>query len=141
MLLVNIHELDIILADPSVVVGLKDEVDDVGRVLSLDGEDVIAAGSAKHLCERAQVDTEGNVAVAAEGVKGFGLEHHGDEGDVGVVHGLQRDARVIAVEVAVLNKVFDGIDNLLCRQKRLVLFAGEVYLLQHVGLVQACFKH
>lgn len=114
MLLVNIHELDIILADPSVVVGLKDEIDDVGRVLSLDSEDVIAAGSAKHLCERAQVDTKGNVAVAAEGVEGFGLEHHGDEGDVGVVHGLQRDARVIAVEVTVLNKVLDSIDNLIC---------------------------
>jgi hypothetical protein len=31
---------------------------------------------------------------------------------VGVVHGLERDARVIAVEVAVLHKVLDGIDDL-----------------------------
>jgi hypothetical protein len=31
---------------------------------------------------------------------------------VGVVHSLQRDAGVIAVEVAVLDEVLDGIDNL-----------------------------
>jgi hypothetical protein len=31
---------------------------------------------------------------------------------VGVVHGLERDTRVIAVEVAVLHEVLDGIDDL-----------------------------
>jgi hypothetical protein len=35
---------------------------------------------------------------------------------VGVVHGLESDSGIIAVEVAVLNKVFDGIDNLSCSQ-------------------------
>lgn len=32
---------------------------------------------------------------------------------MGVVHGLERDAGVIAVEVAILNQVFDGVDHLL----------------------------
>jgi hypothetical protein len=31
---------------------------------------------------------------------------------VGVVHGLQRDARVIAVKVTILDEVLDGIDYL-----------------------------
>lgn len=29
-----------------------------------------------------------------------------------VVHGLQRDAAVIAIEVAVLNEILDGVDDL-----------------------------
>jgi hypothetical protein len=31
---------------------------------------------------------------------------------VGVVHGLERNAGVIAVEVAVLDEVLDGVDDL-----------------------------
>jgi hypothetical protein len=112
VLLVDVHELDIVLADPVGRAVLEDEVDDIGRILGLEGEDVVALGGAEHLCERAQVDTEGDVAVAAEGRKGLGPQQHGDEGNVGVVHGLQRNTRVIAVEIAVLDKVLDGVDNL-----------------------------
>jgi hypothetical protein len=32
---------------------------------------------------------------------------------MGVVHGLEGNTRVIAVEVAILNKVLDRIDNLI----------------------------
>jgi hypothetical protein len=31
---------------------------------------------------------------------------------VGVVHGLERDTGVIAIEVAVLHEVLDGVDDL-----------------------------
>ena len=31
---------------------------------------------------------------------------------MGIVHGLEGDAGVIAVEVAVLNEVFDGVNDL-----------------------------
>lgn len=31
---------------------------------------------------------------------------------MGVVHGLKGDTRVIAVEVAVLHEIFDGVDDL-----------------------------
>ena len=31
---------------------------------------------------------------------------------MGVVHGLESDTRVVAVEIAILNQVLDGIDNL-----------------------------
>lgn len=37
---------------------------------------------------------------------------------MGIVHGLKGDARVIAVKVAVLNQVFDCIDNLQVSQNK-----------------------
>ena len=112
MLLVDVHQLDVVLADPVGAAVLEDEVDHVGRVLGLECKDVLAPCRAEHLCERAQVDTKGNVAVAAEGLKGLGPQQHRYKGDVRVVHGLQRDTRVIAVEVAVLHEVLDGVDDL-----------------------------
>ncbi|KAI7360189.1 proliferating cell nuclear antigen [Hortaea werneckii] len=59
-----------------------------------------------------RVDTEGDVTVAAERREGLGLQHHGHESHMGVVHGLEGDAGVIAVEVAVLDQVLDGVDDL-----------------------------
>ena len=38
---------------------------------------------------------------------------------MGIIHGLQRDSRVIAVKVAVLYKVFDRIDNLGFRKRKM----------------------
>jgi hypothetical protein len=40
---------------------------------------------------------------------------------VGVVHGLERNAGVIAVEVAVLDEVLDGVDDLVWRVSRRLL--------------------
>lgn len=132
VLLVNVHELDVVLADPVGAAVLEDEVDDIRRVLGLECEDVVALRGAEHLCERAQVDAEGDVAVAAERAEGLRPQQHRHERHVRVVHGLQRDARVIAVEVAVLDEVLDGVDDLwllesvLCR--RLVLVGACWYM-------------
>jgi len=112
VLLINIHELDIIFADSVRVGRFEDQVDDVGGVLSLHREHIVILCSAEHLRERAEVDAEGDVSVATERVEGLGSEEHGDQGNVGVVHSLQRNAGVIAVEVAVLHQIFDGIDYL-----------------------------
>lgn len=125
VLLVNVHELQVILADTVVLAALKDEVEHIRRVLSLERQDIFVLGSAQHLGQRCQVDTQGNVAVASVGGEAFSLEHHGHERNVRVVHGLQSNARVIAVEVTVLDQVLDGIDN----------------LLQDVGLFQSSFQH
>lgn len=114
VLLVNVHELEVVLADAVVLAALKDNVEHVGRVLGLERQDVFVLRRAQHLGQRRQVDAQRNVAVAAEGGEALGLEHHGHQRDVRVVHGLQRDARVIAVKVAVLDEVLDGIDDLLC---------------------------
>lgn len=114
MLLINVHELNVVLAQPVALCALEDQVDDIRRVLGLEGEDVFVLCAAQDFCEGGKVDAEREVAVAAEGREGFGLEHHRDEGDVGVVHGLEGNAGVIAVEVAVLHEVLDGIDDL-CR--------------------------
>lgn len=112
MLLVDVHELDIVLADSVALGALEDQVDDIRRVLRLEGEDVFILCATEDFCEGGEVDAEGKVAVAAEGREGLGLEHHGHEGDVRVVHGLERNAGVIAVKVAVLYEVLDGVDDL-----------------------------
>jgi len=115
MLLVDVHELDIVLADSVAARILKDEVDDIRRVVCLKGQDVIGLCGAEHLGEGPEIDTEGDVAVASEGGEAFGPQQHGDESNVGVVHGLKGDAGVIAIEVAVLDKVLDSVDELYCR--------------------------
>ncbi len=112
MLLVDVHELNVIFAHPRRGAGLEDQVDDIRRVLSLDGQLVLVSSRTKHFCKGSEVDSKCDIAVATKRVEGFGFEHHGDKGDVGVVHGLERDTRVIAVEVAVLHEVLDGIDDL-----------------------------
>jgi hypothetical protein len=112
VLLVDVHELDIVLADPVALGALEHQVDDIRRVLRLESEDVFVLCAAEDFCEGSKVDAEGKVAIAAEGREGLGLEHHGDKGDVGVVHGLERDTGVIAIEVAVLHEVLDGVDDL-----------------------------
>lgn len=145
MFLVNVHELEVVLADAVVLAALKHQVQDIRCVLGFERQNVLALSSSQHLGQRRQVDTEGNVAVASVGREAFGLEHHRHEGDVRVVHGLQGDARVIAVKVAVLDEILDGVDNLVvrfCRQRGL---AGRgivsIYLFQDAGLFQPCFQH
>lgn len=112
VLLVNVHQLEVVLGDAVVFGALKDEVEHVGRVLGLERQDVLVLRGAEDLGQRSQVDAERNVAVAPEGREGLRLEHHGYERDVRVVHGLEGDSRVIAVEVAVLHEVLDGVDDL-----------------------------
>lgn len=112
MLLVNIHELNIILAETVGLSTLEHQVDSIRRVFGLQRQDVFILGSAQNLGQRDQVDTEGNVTVAAVWRETLSTEQHGDEGNVRVVHGLEGDTGVIAVEVAVLNEVLDGVDDL-----------------------------
>lgn len=125
MLLVNVHQLDVVLADSVTVGALKDKVDNIGRVLGLEGEDILVLSSAENLLQRYEVDAEGDVTVASEGREGVGLEQHGDKGDVRIVHGLEADTGVVTFKVAVLDKVLDGFDD----------------LLQKVGLFETCLKH
>ena len=112
MLLVNVHELEIILSHAIVVGVLEGEVENVGRILGLESENVLVLGGAKHLGERRQVDAKRKVAIAAEGGEGFCLEHHGHEGNMAIVHGLEGDSAVIAVEVAVHYKILNRVDDL-----------------------------
>lgn len=82
MLLINVHQLDVVLADSVALGALEDEVDDIGRVLGLEGQNVLVLGGAEDLLQGDEVDTEGDVAIASEGREGVGLEQHGDKGDV-----------------------------------------------------------
>jgi len=113
MLLIDVHQLDIVLAEPVGLLALKHQVDHVGRILGLEREDVVVLRRAEHLGERAQVDAQRQVAVAAVWREALGFEDHRHERHVRVVHGLKGDAGVVAVEVAVLHELSDGLDYLL----------------------------
>ena len=112
VLLVNIHQLEVVLAQPVAVAALKDKVQHIRCVLSLDSEDILVLRRTENLGQRRKVNTKRDVAVASVWGKALGLEHHGHERDVRVVHGLEGDTGVIAVEVAVLHQILNGIDNL-----------------------------
>lgn len=112
VLLVNVHELDVIFAQAVRLSALEHEVDHIGRVLSLQGQDIVILSGTEHLGQGNQVDAQGDVAVAAVRGESFGLQHHRDQGNMGVVHGLQGDTGVIAVEVAILYEILDRIDDL-----------------------------
>ena len=142
MLLINVHQLNVIFAQTVLLRALKNQVDNIRRVLRFECQDIFVLGAAQHLHQGAEVDTEGDVSVASEGGEGFGFEHHGDQGNVGVVHGLQRHAGVIAIEVAVLDQILDGIDNLRCCISAEAMGRDlQPYLLEQVGLLQPRFKH
>ena len=113
MLLINIHQFQIILAQSVIIAALEDEVENIRSILSFESEDILGLGCAKNFCEGGQVDTEGDVTIATIGGETFGLEHHGDQGNVGVVHSLESEAGVITIEIAVLDQIFDSVDDLI----------------------------
>lgn len=67
MLLVNVHKLDVVLAQPVAFCALEDQVDNIRCVLSLESEDVLVLRATENFCEGGKVDAEGEVTVAAEG--------------------------------------------------------------------------
>ena len=125
MLLINVHQLDVILAQSVRLAALEDQVDHIRSIFSLEGEDIFILRGAEDLRQGVEVDAKGNVAVTSVGGEHFGFEHHRDEGDVGVVHGLESHARVIAVEVTILDEIFDGIDDLLQTSELFSIYRGE----------------
>lgn len=118
MFLVNVHELEVILAEPVALRALKCKAYDIRGIFSGDGQQIVALQRLEDLVERREVDSQSEVPVATPPVEQLRLQHHGDEGDVRVVHGLQRHTGLIAVEVAVLNEVLDRIDDLCLGQHK-----------------------
>jgi hypothetical protein len=112
MFLVDIHQLDVIFAQAICLCALEHEVHYVGGIFSLKGQDIVVLCSSEDFGQGVEVDTEGKVSVATKGREAFCLQHHRDKGNVGIVHCLERDSGVIAVEVAILHEIFDSIDHL-----------------------------
>ena len=112
MLLIDIHQLDIVFTQPIRVCALEHQIDHIGSILRLEREYILVLCSSKYFRKGSEVDAKSNVSVTAERGEHLGFEHHGDKGHVGVVHGLESDAGVIAVEVTVLDEILDGVDNL-----------------------------
>jgi hypothetical protein len=113
VILVDVHELEIVFAQPITIGVLEYQVEHIRRVFSLEGQNILILSSTKDLGKGGEVDTQSYVTVAAVWGEAFGLEHHRDEGHMRVVHGLESDTGVIAVEVAVLDQILDCIDDLL----------------------------
>lgn len=67
MLLINIHQLDIILADPITARALKRQVDAIRRVLRLQRQNIVVLRRPQDFGQGVQVDAERDVAVAAVG--------------------------------------------------------------------------
>ena len=66
MLLINVHQLDVVLADTIVLCALECEVDDIWCILRLECKDVLALCASKDLGEGGQVDTKSEISIAAE---------------------------------------------------------------------------
>lgn len=61
---------------------------------------------------------------------------------MGVVHGLQGNSGIIAIEVAILHKIFDGVDDLTNLEHASPReYETSTYLLQQVCLLQPCLEH
>ena len=112
MFLINVHQLDIVLAKTIGVRTLKDHVDNIWSIFGLQCEDIVVLCGSEDFGEGGEVDAERNVPIATEGSEHLSFEHHRDQRNVGVVHSLESDSGVIAIEVAVLNQVFDRVDDL-----------------------------
>lgn len=112
MLLVNVHQLKVVLRNSVVLAVLKNQAQRIGRVLGLERHHILILCRPENLLQRNKVDSERDVSVTAVESESFRLKVHGDKRDVGVVHSLELDSGVIAVEVAVLDEVLDGIDDL-----------------------------
>jgi hypothetical protein len=112
MFLINVHKFDVIFAQSVCLAALEYQVHDVWGIFGLQREDVLILRRFQDFRKGGQIDAEGKVAIATEGREAFGFEYHGDEGNVGVVHRLKCNARIIAIEITVLNQIFDGVDDL-----------------------------
>ena len=84
MLLVEVHQLHLVVGDLLLVGRLEHEGDGVGLVLRLDRDNVVGVGALQDLAHAAEVHAHGELAVATELV-----EPVGPQGDVAVVHGLE----------------------------------------------------
>jgi hypothetical protein len=124
VLLVDVHELDVVLADSVRLGTLEHEIDYVRRVLGFQSQNVIILSCAEDLGQGDQVDAEREGTVTAVWGEPFSLHDHRHKSNVGIVHGLQGNPGVIAVEIAVLHEVLDSIDDLRRREMLVSKFAN-----------------
>jgi len=73
---------------------LESQGKDISGIVGLEGDDIVVSGTAQDLGKGDQVDSQSKRAIASVGLESIVTEQEGNEGDVGVVHGLERDAVV-----------------------------------------------
>lgn len=73
---------------------LEGQGEDISGIVGLEGNNIIVSGTAQDLGERDQVDSQSKRAIASVGLESIVTEQKSNEGDVGVVHSLERDTVV-----------------------------------------------
>jgi hypothetical protein len=66
MLLVNVHEFDVVFTDSVRLSILEREANDIGSILRLHGQDVLIGRASQDFGQGCQVDAERNVSVTTE---------------------------------------------------------------------------
>ena len=130
MLLVQVHQLHLVVGHFLLVRGLEHEGDGVRLILGLDGDDVVIRGTPNRdtlkiiiilvspnlledLRHAVQIHPHGKLPVTTETVEAISSQTDGDERDVGVVHGLQLDAAVATVPGRLFQQLLDRVQHLL----------------------------
>lgn len=81
---------------------LKQERQRFPRVLRSERDNVIVAGNLEDLGHGRQRQSQRQAAVSSIVVEGFGAEKHGDQRNVRRVHGLQRNADRVAIQIGLV---------------------------------------
>ena len=66
MLLINVHELDIIFAQPITLAALENQVDGIRVVIGFQRQDVFVLSTSKYFHQGAEIDAEGDVAITSK---------------------------------------------------------------------------
>lgn len=77
MLLVDIHQFDVVLGNTIILRVFKNEIEHIRCIVGLERQQVIVLRSTEHLLQRRKIDSEGNIAVTAVWREGVGLQLHG----------------------------------------------------------------
>ncbi|KAJ8544259.1 hypothetical protein ON010_g12008 [Phytophthora cinnamomi] len=91
--------------------GLEHDVERVAVVLRRERQGVVVARALEDLGQRRRLHAQRDVAVAAVVLEALGAQQQRHERHVRAVHGLQRQARLGAVDVALGDEVLHGLHD------------------------------
>lgn len=65
VLLIDIHEFQVILAQSITLAALEHHVENIWRIICLECQNILILGSAENLCKGGKVDTKSDVTIAS----------------------------------------------------------------------------
>jgi len=113
LLAVNVHEFELKVGNAILPGTLEHQRQGVPVVLGLQGDDIVIPCALENLPHVRGIEPQADGSVTPEVVEAAGTQTNGHEGDVGVVHGLDGHLVVGAVDVGLLDEVFQRLNELL----------------------------